>query len=218
MEQVFPRVYMHDNKLYTENTAPDHSVYGEPTTTVNGTEYRSWNPHRSKAAAAIVNGVNTFPITPQSTVLYLGAATGTTVSHFADIAVDGFIAAVEYAAEPMHDLVDVAAHRSNIAPLLRNARNPDTYRDTVEQVTVDVVYQDIAQQDQAEIFLRNLQFLAEGGTGVLCVKAQSIDSAAPASTVFTQVREQLQEQVTICETLRLEPFHTDHLFIRCRKQ
>ena len=49
------------------------------------TEYRVWNPFRSKLAAAILGGVDKIHIKPGSKVLYLGAASGTTVSHVADI-------------------------------------------------------------------------------------------------------------------------------------
>ena len=48
-------------------------------------EYRVWNPFRSKLAAAIVGGVDKIHIKPGSKVLYLGAASGTTVSHVSDI-------------------------------------------------------------------------------------------------------------------------------------
>ena len=48
-------------------------------------EYRVWNPFRSKLAAAILGGVDKIHIKPGSKVLYLGAASGTTVSHVADI-------------------------------------------------------------------------------------------------------------------------------------
>lgn len=48
-------------------------------------EYRVWNPFRSKLAAAILGGVDKIHIKPGAKVLYLGAASGTTVSHVADI-------------------------------------------------------------------------------------------------------------------------------------
>ncbi len=48
-------------------------------------EYRVWNPFRSKLAAAILGGVDQIYMPPGSKVLYLGAASGTTVSHVSDI-------------------------------------------------------------------------------------------------------------------------------------
>jgi fibrillarin-like rRNA methylase len=48
-------------------------------------EYRAWNPFRSKLAAAIMGGVGNIYMKPGAKVLYLGAASGTTVSHVSDI-------------------------------------------------------------------------------------------------------------------------------------
>ena len=44
-----------------------------------------WNPFRSKLAASIVGGIENVYMQPGSKVLYLGAASGTTVSHVADL-------------------------------------------------------------------------------------------------------------------------------------
>ena len=48
-------------------------------------EDRVWNPFRSKLAAAILGGVDQIHMPPGSKVLYLGAASGTTVSHVSDV-------------------------------------------------------------------------------------------------------------------------------------
>lgn len=48
-------------------------------------EYRAWNPFRSKLAAAILGGIDQIHIKPGAKVMYLGAASGTTVSHVSDI-------------------------------------------------------------------------------------------------------------------------------------
>lgn len=44
-----------------------------------------WNPFRSKLAAAILGGIDEIHMPPGSKVLYLGAASGTTVSHVSDV-------------------------------------------------------------------------------------------------------------------------------------
>jgi fibrillarin-like rRNA methylase len=44
-----------------------------------------WNPFRSKLAAAVLAGLDNIYIKPGSKVLYLGAASGTSVSHVSDI-------------------------------------------------------------------------------------------------------------------------------------
>lgn len=76
--------------LVTKNIVPGESTYGEKRVSVeNGdgtkTEYRVWNPFRSKIAAGILGGVDNIHIVPGAKVLYLGASSGTTVSHVSDI-------------------------------------------------------------------------------------------------------------------------------------
>jgi fibrillarin-like rRNA methylase len=48
-------------------------------------EYRVWNPFRSKLAASILAGVDNIYVKPGSKLLYLGAASGTSVSHCSDL-------------------------------------------------------------------------------------------------------------------------------------
>ena len=77
--------------LVTKNLVPGESVYGEKRISIDGgvddtkVEYRVWNPFRSKLAAGILNGMDHVSIAPGKKVLYLGAASGTSVSHVADI-------------------------------------------------------------------------------------------------------------------------------------
>ena len=60
-------------------------------------EYRVWNPFRSKLAASILAGVDNIHIKPGAKVLYLGAASGTSVSHVSDIVgPEGSVYAVEF--------------------------------------------------------------------------------------------------------------------------
>lgn len=85
----------------TRNLVPGDSVYGEKRISIdeeNGKiEYRVWNPFRSKLGAAILGGIENIHITPGSKVLYLGAASGTTVSHVSDIVgPEGRVYAVEF--------------------------------------------------------------------------------------------------------------------------
>lgn len=77
--------------LVTKNLVPGESVYGEKRISIEGgvdgtkTEYRVWNPFRSKLAAGVLGGLDDIYIKPGKKVLYLGAASGTSVSHVADI-------------------------------------------------------------------------------------------------------------------------------------
>ncbi len=61
------------------------------------TEYRVWNPFRSKLAASVLAGVDNIHVKPGAKVLYLGAASGTSVSHVSDIVgPEGAVYAVEF--------------------------------------------------------------------------------------------------------------------------
>jgi len=183
------------------------TVYGEAT---DG-EWRLWDRSRSKLGVLLDRGVET-GLTADSTVLYLGAASGTTVSHVADVA--GPTYAVEFAPRPMRDLVGVASDRENLFPLLEDARNPEQYAHGVEPV--DVIVQDVAIRGQADVALANRGFLRENGRLVVAIKARSEDVTEDPEAVFEKARETLEEGYEILATERLEPFHDDHLGIVAR--
>jgi fibrillarin-like pre-rRNA processing protein len=174
-------------------------------------EWRYWDPHRSKLGATLEQGLDT-GLTDGETVLYLGAAAGTTVSHVADFA--GPTYAVEFAPRPVRDLLSVAAERPNLFPLLKDARKPNSYAHVVEPV--DAIVQDVATRGQARVANLNRQFLKPDGRLVLAVKARSEDVTAQPADVFGSVREELAEQYEVLETARLEPYHDDHLAVVAR--
>jgi len=146
---------------------PGESVYGEKrisTEDADGakTEYRVWNPFRSKLAAAVLGGVDHIHIGPGSHLLYLGAASGTTVSHCADlVGPTGLVYAVEFSQRPGRDLVNMAKKRTNVIPIIEDARHPQKYRMLVGMC--DVMFADVAQPDQARIFALNAQYFLKVG-------------------------------------------------------
>ncbi|KAL8049626.1 hypothetical protein ABFX02_06G031700 [Erythranthe guttata] len=141
-----------DDALCTKNMVPGETVYNEKRVSVQNedgtkTEYIVWNPFRSKLAAAILSGVETIWIKPGSSVLYLGAASGTSVSHVSDIVgPSGVVYAVEFSHRSGRDLVNLAKKRTNIIPIIEDARYPGKYRMLVGMV--DVIFSDVAQPDQ----------------------------------------------------------------------
>ncbi|MFB6128398.1 MAG: fibrillarin-like rRNA/tRNA 2'-O-methyltransferase [Halorhabdus sp.] len=182
-------------------------VHGEPVE--DG--WRQWVPERSKLGAMLELGVDT-GLTGGETVLYLGAASGTTVSHVADFA--GPTYAVEFAARPMRDLIDVATDRDRLFPLLKDARSPETYAHVVEPV--DAIVQDVATRGQADVALENRRFLKDDGRLVMAVKARSEDVTRSPDDVFADVIETLETGYEILESRRLEPYHDDHLAVIAR--
>jgi rRNA 2'-O-methyltransferase fibrillarin len=120
-----------DDALVTKNLTPGESVYNEKRVTVEDkatetkTEYRVWNPFRSKIASAIVGGIRNIYMKPGSKVLYLGGASGTTVSHVADlVGPTGCVYAVEFSKRSGRDLVNMAKKRTNVIPIIEDARHP----------------------------------------------------------------------------------------------
>ena len=185
-------------------------VYGEPT---DG-EWRLWDAGRSKLGAMLESGMDV-DLSGVDSVLYLGAASGTTVSHVADFA--GPTYAIEFAPRPVRDLIGVAESRPNLFPLLKDARKPESYAHIVER-DVDLLVQDVATRGQAAVTVDNARFLADDGLLCLAVKARSEDVTADPETVFDRVCEELATAYEVLDTRRLEPFHDDHLGIVARKR
>lgn len=202
--------------LATKSLAPGRRVYGERLMKQGSSEYRVWDPNRSKLAAAIMKGLKEVPIREGSHVLYLGAASGTTSSHVSDIVgKDGTVYCVEFAPRSMRDLVGVCESRPNMLPLLADARQPQDYADKLE--AVDVIYQDVAQPDQATILINNAKlFLKPGQYALIAVKSQSIDVTKKPSEIYEQVLAELSPHFEVVEKLPLEPYEKDHLFISAK--
>jgi len=182
------------------------TVYGEPR---DDGGWRAWDAGRSKLGAMLELGMDT-GLDGGEGVLYLGAAAGTTVSHVADFA--GPTYAVEFAPRPARDLLDVAASRSNLFPLLKDARAPETYAHVVES-GLDCLIQDVATRGQAAVALRNRRFLASDGRFLAAIKARSEDVLEAPDDVFDGVLEELREEYEILDTRRLDRFHDDHLAV-----
>ncbi|KAJ1997535.1 Small subunit processome complex component, partial [Coemansia sp. S85] len=178
------------------------------------TEYRVWNPFRSKIAAGILGGVDHIHIAPGKKVLYLGAASGTTVSHVADVVgPEGAVYAVEFSHRSGRDLINMAKKRTNVVPIVEDARYPQKYRMLVPMV--DVIFADVAQPDQARIIALNAhQFLKNTGHIVISIKANCIDSTVEASKVFArEVKKMQEEKIKPQEQLTLEPYERDHAIV-----
>lgn len=214
MEQIQPGIFQREGLIYTESADSGKSVYGENLIQVDGTEYRRWVGKRSKVGAAIQNGMD-IELRPEMNVLYLGAASGTTVSHFSDILTNGVVVGVEYSDTVIKGLVNLAESRDNIAPVLGNARNPEEYENYLDKY--DYVFQDISQRDQAEIFLKNCEkYLKDGGTGLLAIKARSISDSRPEDEIFDEVKEKISESLDIVDEIKLDPYEKEHLVIKVK--
>ena len=210
-EKLWDGVYRIDNRLATENIARGEKVYGEELVDYNGSEYRLWNPYRSKLAAAIVNGLKTLNIKNGSDVLYVGAATGTTASHVSDIVgEDGTVYCIELSERNMRQLVKVCEKRPNMLPILGDARYPEKYSDVVDEC--NVLYQDVSAREQAYILNQNERFLKAGGTAYFVIKSQSVDVGRSPADVFRQELNNVNKDLRLVEKVGIEPFDRLHMF------
>ena len=204
-------------RLATINYVEGNQVYGEKLVKKRGVEYRVWDPFRSKLAATLMIGLEEFPFKQGSKVLYLGASTGTTVSHISDIVGhNGIIFAVEHASRVARDFLDrVASLRKNIVPILQDARKPKQYFSVYGRV--DIVYSDIAQPDQTDIAIDNCKmYLRDSGYLFMTIKTRSIDvTKSPRKIIESEIKK-LEPDFTIIQNIDLHPYDKDHAMIVAR--
>ena len=204
-------VFRDGRELYTVNRVPGTKVYGETLSTVDGVEYRTWDPFRSKLAAFLVKGAPPDVLGRPRTVLYLGAAHGTTVSHLSDAWPEATIFAVEKSPTSFAPLLALARKRPGLVPILADAQLPERYLADVGEV--DLLYQDVAQRNQAGIFAENARAcLAPRGRGVLMLKVRSVTQQRPTATVVREARGVLgAARLAVAFETPLSPFSREHV-------
>ena len=211
-------VYRDNNRLFTVNLTPGKRVNEEILVKQNNIEYREWDPYNSKLASTITNGCRNIFLRKGNVVLYLGSASGTTVSYVSDIVgKDGFVFAVDVAPRVMRDLIFNCESRKNIAAILADANNT---KSLIERVSaVDVIYQDIAQKNQVDILIKNINmFLKKDGYVIIAIKARSIDVTKYPKQIFKEAREKLEKELIIVDYRNLEPYQRDHCIFICKNK
>lgn len=218
-EGVFKSSSRTGDYLLTLNYTPGHNVYGEKLQVVDNKEggqieYRQWEPLRSKIGASLILGIREFGIKPKSNVLYLGAASGTTISHISDIiGKEGRVYGVEFSPRVGRELANLAKERINIVPIIEDARHPNKYRMIVPMV--DYMFADVAQPDQARIFSLNAQYyLRNNGGFMICIKASCVDSTRPAEEIYEEAKNELVENgFKVNEIIDINEYHRGHACI-----
>ncbi len=213
----WPGVHREGRDLYTVNGEPGTRVYGEPLRTVAGIEFRQWDPFRSKLAAFLLAGAPADLLPPVRRALYLGGAHGTTVSHLSDLWPGASIFVVEKSPASFAPLLALSRRRANLLPLLADAQLPERYRADVGEV--DFLYQDVAQREQAGIFVENAEAcLAPAGRGVLMLKARSVTQRRSPNAIVRETRERLgRAGLRIDGEASLAPFSRDHVALAVRR-
>ncbi len=213
-----PKTIKQKNRLLVEGSKTHFDT--ERIIREQGKKYREFSPRHSKLAAAYMKGCQQFGIEEGGTILYLGASHGYTPSFVSDmIGKDGTLFCVEFAPTVCRDLVFVCEERENMIPILADANQPQNYTNRI--TAVDAVFQDIAQREQVEIFLKNfMMYCKPGGFGMLAIKARSIDVTLKPSDIFKDIRKRFEnsKDFVIVDYRELGPFEKDHAFFVVKKR
>jgi fibrillarin-like pre-rRNA processing protein len=201
--------------IATMNLLKGITLYGEKLISRNGSEYRTWDPFRSKLAAAYIKGLQ-FDFFNVKNILYLGASTGTTVSHLSDIiGYSGKVFAVESSTRVARELIsNVSSKRTNVIPIIEDARKPRSYFSIYDKM--DLIYCDIAQPDQTNIAIDNCKiYLKEGKPMLLVIKTRSIDvTMSPKNVISQEIKKLESHSFEIKQKIDLAPFDKDHAMIK----
>ena len=211
-------IFTDGRRLYTKAMLPGQVHFDERIIKENGETFREFDPQRSKLAAMIVKGCTNIGIRKNDIILYLGASHGYTCSFISDmVGKEGLIFAIDTAPRVIRDLVFLSEKRKNIAPILADANHPEQYSHRICQA--DIVYQDVAQRNQEEIFVKNCRlFLKDDGYGLLAVKARSIDVRKKPKLIFEEIRRNLEKIFTVIDYRLLDPMEKDHCMIIVKKK
>ncbi|MHA1775978.1 MAG: fibrillarin-like rRNA/tRNA 2'-O-methyltransferase [Promethearchaeia archaeon] len=215
----FDGVYIsgpNDNfRLFTQNLDLNRTIYGEKLIEEKGVQYREWNPYRSKLGASIRANARKIFIDRNSRLLYLGASSGTTVSHCSDILSQGIVYAVEFSPRSLRELVQNCADRPNVIPILADANHPYEYAPYISD-RIDVIFQDIAQPNQTEILIKNVYRYLEPQKGkfIYTIKPRSIDTTANPTEIFEgEIRKLEAAGMQIMDNVSIDRYQTDHIVL-----
>ena len=221
-------VLLEGRNVWTLNANPGVAVRGESLRKFRGVEHRRWDPNRSKLGAGLLRTRNDPTLllpNAGSTVLYLGAGHGTTISHLHDHLCGaknrfgGRLVAVDLAPRCLRDLTYLAEHRPGLVPILGDARKFDGWGVLIP-LRVDWLFQDVAQAGQVDIFLSAVRrFLSKDGIGLLSLKAASErHNAGGDEDIFAAAIAQLSSELEILEHINLTGFEDQHALFVVRRR
>ncbi|MCL4412374.1 MAG: fibrillarin-like rRNA/tRNA 2'-O-methyltransferase [Candidatus Thermoplasmatota archaeon] len=205
MQETFLKnLYEENGRMYTKSSYPK-PVYGEDVFKRGNAYYRTFSPLRSKLASSIKTGLKPV-ILENDHILYLGASTGTTVSHLSDIITGGMIFAVEFSAIPFVKLIQLGDERENVFPMLLDGNKPQQYSVLIDRV--DLIYQDVSQPNQIEIFEKNMEFF-RAKRGILMFKTFSVRADVSIEEQVKKIKEHFQ----VHQVKDISKFHKGHYAI-----
>ncbi len=159
---------------------------------------------------------------PGTSVLYLGAGHGTSVSHLYDHMCGeanrfgGRLVCVDLAPRCLRELTFMATDRPGLVPVLGDARQHAAWG-VLLPTKVPWLFQDVAQAGQVDIFMAACRrFLAPGGMGLLSLKAASERwTGEGEAALFNEVANTLgQAGYVVDEVIELTGYEDNHrLFV-----
>ena len=217
MKLISTNIFSENEKIYTLSNS-SKSIYGEKVIEIDNKFYREWNPFRSKISAALMRKLKTLNIKEDSKVLYLGCASGTTVSHISDIVKNGIIFALDLSRKEVSLLYLKLKKRNNIAPIWANANNPDKYSENISNLKMDFIIQDIASPNQISILIKNAnKYLNKKGEVYLSLKTKSISQKEEPIKILENAKEELKQHFTIIKSVNLRKYEDNHWLLHLRK-
>ncbi len=209
---LFERAGDEPRSLWTEALGDPPEVYRERILHSGERVLRRWDPSRSKFGAALTKGWAEPVPGDGERWLYLGASTGTTPSHLADlVGPAGRVYALERSVRPFARLHQLALRYPNLLPILADARRPMEYAGLVPPV--DGIYVDVAQPDQVAIGLDNARlFLGSAGAFVIALKTASMGrEREPRQHLAAAVAE--MDAIELEPAVDLAPYHRRHFLL-----
>tara|TARA_B100000902_G_scaffold321415_1_gene314344 strand:+ start:17931 stop:18515 length:585 start_codon:yes stop_codon:yes gene_type:complete len=164
-----------------------------------------WNPYHSKLSAYLIAGGKSWPFKKNSKILYLGSAEGNTISYLSEICKTNSITAVEISSVAMAELLVLAKKKENIIPCLCDAHFPEKYR--VQANNPEIIYQDIAQNDQVDIFIRNCKYY-KPKHAFLMLKTQSMTKQY--NDIFKKTEKRLNKIFKKVESVNINKWAKGH--------
>ena len=199
-------------KIATLNLSVGSKEKDEGIIKMNGNEYRIWKPYRSKLAAAIINGMEIFPILKKSKILYFDATMENTASYISDIVGnDGKIFVVVNSNKPSNFMQKMVDKRSNVT-MIHHTENLAQHKSINDKV--DVIYMNVSDKNNLDIAILNSKaYLKDGGYLLLVVKTADISVNKYGAEPENNQRKKIRMLFEMIQEINLADFFKDNTMI-----
>lgn len=161
-------------------------------------EYRIWKPYRSKLAAAILSGMEIFPILKKSKILYFDTFMENTINHISDIIGEDGKIFVPKNNETSNFLEKIKSNGTNISLI------NDINKSTIDNV--DVLYVDALNQNYLDFVLNSKIHLKNGGYLMLTIETEDIFENRNSNEQQKDGYKKIKSLFRIIQEINLIPF------------